>query len=99
VSSSSSEHMEERYTIDDFKETKCCLTCQNWVVDRTLQDRYLLHACRYMYEKFKCTAMFPATWQCKYYNGPYTTDCPFGEREYKEIEQYKEEEGGSMKNG
>jgi len=25
--------MEERYIIDDFKETKCCLTCRNWNVD------------------------------------------------------------------
>jgi len=80
--------MEERYTIDidDFKETKCCLTCRNWNVDNTLQGRYMYNTCRYMYENFKCVAMFPATWQCKYYNGPYTTDCPFGEREYKEVE-------------
>lgn len=77
--------MEERYTINDFKETKCCLTCRNWNVDNTLQGRYMYNTCRYMYENFKCAAMFPATWQCKYYNGPYTTNCPFGEREYKEV--------------
>ena len=77
--------MEERYTIDDFKETKCCLTCRNWNVDNTLQGRYMYNTCRYMYENFKCVAMFPATWQCKYYDGLYTRDCPFGEREYKEV--------------
>jgi hypothetical protein len=78
--------MEERYTIDDFKETKCCLTCRNWNVDNTLQGRYMYNTCRYMYENFKCAAMFPATWQCKHYDGSYMIDCPFGEREYKEVE-------------
>ena len=34
-----------------------------------------------------CQVVGDSTWQCKYYNGPYTTDCPFGEREYKEVER------------